>query len=117
MLIAETAQGCSDTVLGQVIINELFTFYAPNAFTPNEDGLDESFVPKGEGWNNSTFNMWVFDRWGNMIFKTTDPHKGWDGRIKSKGDVVQEDVYVWKVQLYDIFGKHHQYQGTVSLIK
>ncbi len=117
VLIAETPQGCRDTIMELIIVNDLYTFYAPNAFTPNYDNTNQQFLPVGEGWNNSTYNLWVFDRWGNMIFTTQNPYKGWDGRVKEKGEIVQEDVYVWKVQLDDIFGKHHQYQGIINLVK
>jgi gliding motility-associated-like protein len=114
MLIATSQNGCKDTLVEEVIINDIYTFYAPNAFTPDE-AMNEKFLPIGEGWNNETFKMWIFDRWGNNIFKTQDPNKGWDGRVH--GSVVQQDVYVWKVQLNDIFGKAHQYNGTVTIIR
>jgi len=117
ILIVKSQQGCLDTIMENIIVYDLYTFYAPNAFTPNDDNTNPKFLPIGEGWNNSTYNLWVFDRWGNMIFKTQDPNKGWDGRIKEKGDIVQEDIFVWKVQLDDIFGKHHQYEGTISVVK
>jgi len=117
MLIAQSQQGCSDTLKTSITINDIFTFYAPNAFTPNDDNINPKFLPIGEAWNDNTYNLWVFDRWGNQVFKTQDPNQGWDGRVNSKGSVVQEDVFVWKVQLNDIFGKLHQYTGTVTLIK
>jgi gliding motility-associated-like protein len=116
-LITQSQQGCKDTLTQTVVVNDIYTFYAPNAFSPNDDNYNNKFIPLGEGWNNSTFSMLVFDRWGNQIFKTEDPYKGWDGRVKGRGEPAQEDTYVWKVQLDDIFGKHHQYSGTVSLIK
>jgi len=60
----------------------------------------------------------VFDRWGMMIFYTSDMEKVWDGRIQGKsGDIVQEDVYVWKVKFQDFTGKKHEYKGTVSVVK
>ncbi len=117
MLIAKTQNGCRDTVIEEVTINDVYSFYAPDAFTPNNDNQNDKFLPIGEGWNDSTYNLWVFDRWGNLIFKTQDPNKGWDGKINSKGNIVQEDVYVWKVQLNDIFGTQHQYTGTVTVVK
>jgi gliding motility-associated-like protein len=114
MLIATSINGCKDTIMGEVTINDVYTFYAPNAFTP-DDYMNEKFLPIGEGWDNASFKMWVFDRWGNNIFKTQDPNKGWDGRVH--GNIIQQDVYVWKVQLSDIFGKAHQYNGTVTIIR
>ncbi len=111
--------GCTDSITKPVLINPIFTFYIPNAFTPNGDQKNEGFKGIGEGINNTTYNMWVFDRWGMMIYYATDINKAWDGHMR--GDegrpVLQEDVYVWKVQFDDIFGKQHQYHGTVTLIK
>ncbi|MGZ3903491.1 MAG: PKD domain-containing protein, partial [Bacteroidia bacterium] len=116
-LISQSPNGCKDTVTVIVVVNDIFTFYAPNAFSPNEDNLNPVFKPTGEGWNLSTFQMWIFDRWGNQIFKTTDPNKGWDGKVNGRGDVAQEDTYVWKVTLDDFTGKHHIYNGVVNIIK
>jgi gliding motility-associated-like protein len=113
-LIATSVNGCKDTLTEEVIINDIYTFYAPNAFTP-DDYMNKKFLPIGEGWDTKTFKMWIFDRWGNNIFKTQDPTIGWDGRLH--GGAIQEDVYVWKVQLNDIFGKAHQYNGTVTIIR
>jgi len=59
--------------------------------------------------------MWIFDRWGLMIFHATNLETSWDGRIN--GQVVQEDVYVWKVSFYDDFNKQHDYHGTVTVVR
>ena len=115
-LIASNGQ-CSDTITMNVIVEEDFTFYAPNAFSPNADGINEIFLPVGIMWEPSRFDMWIFDRWGNMIFHTSDLNKGWDGRVNGDPKIVQEDVYVWKVNVYDTHGKKHQFVGHISLIK
>jgi gliding motility-associated-like protein len=114
-LIVKNTSGCSDTITRDVIIKPVFTFYAPNAFTPNFDGTNDNFLPTGDAWDLTTFNLWVFDRWGNQIYHSIDVSKGWDG--SKHGEIVQEDVYVWKVELYDKFGAPHEYNGHVSLIK
>ena len=112
--------GCTDSITKPVIINPIFTFYIPNAFTPNGDGKNEGFKGIGEGIDNSTYNMWVFDRWGMMIYYTSDLNQVWDGHMR--GDegrpILQEDVYVWKVKFNDaITHAEHEYHGTVTLIK
>ncbi|MGZ3863225.1 MAG: PKD domain-containing protein [Bacteroidia bacterium] len=114
-LIVKNGNGCSDTVTKEVVINPVYTFYAPNAMTPNSDGMNEVFLPTGTAWNNSTFNLWIFDRWGNQILHSKDANQGWDG--KRHGETVQQDVYVWKVELEDIFGRPHEYNGTISIIR
>lgn len=110
--------GCKDSLTKTIEIIPNWTFYIPNAFSPNGDGVNEGFKGTGVGIDGSTYNLWVFDRWGNMIFYTNDMEKAWDGKIMGKsGDVVQEDVYVWKVKFHDFLGRRHEFKGTVSVIK
>jgi gliding motility-associated-like protein len=114
-LIATNSNGCADTITKEIIVQPDYTFYAPNAFTPNSDGTNEFFRPTGTAWDLNSYNLWVFDRWGNKIFYTQDTNKGWDGT--RYGNELQEDVYVWKVELKDIFGKSHEYNGHISIVK
>lgn len=107
--------GCRDSVFVPVKVKEDFTFYAPNAFTPDGDNLNDKFLPLGVGWDVTTFTMLIFDRWGNQVFETSDPTEGWNG-IKH-GEVLQEDTYTWKVSLKDLYGGNHNYSGVVSIIR
>jgi len=111
--------GCTDSIMIPVTIQPIVTFYIPNAFTPNGDGKNEGFKGEGIGIDISTYNMWIFDRWGLMIYYTTDLNQTWDGHMKGDDGrpTLQEDVYVWKVKFHDIFGKYHEYHGTVTLLK
>jgi gliding motility-associated-like protein len=114
-LFVINTNGCIDSVRHPVKVEPEFTFFMPNAFTPGEkDGDNDTFSGKGVGVVQ--FHMRIFDRWGNMIFDTTDMNAGWDGHIHS-GDVAIGDVYVWKVELTDIFGKKHAYIGSVTVTK
>ena len=108
--------GCVDSITRPVEVLPEFTFYIPNAFTPNRnDGINDTFFGKGVGIVE--YHIWIFDRWGNMIFNTKDINEGWDGRANNGAEIAQQDVYVWKVQLKDIFGKKHDYIGTVTLVR
>jgi gliding motility-associated-like protein len=115
-LIVTTSEGCTDVAYHLVEIRGDYAFYMPNAFTPNGDGLNDTFFPKGMGINFSTYELMVFDRWGNMLFQTRDWAKEWDGRV-SGSDIVLEDIYIWKVTLEDKYGKKHHYIGHVTVIK
>ena len=107
--------GCIDSVTEEIVIIPDYTFYAPNCFTPNGDGVDEVFLPLGVGWDLTQYNLWVFDRWGVMFYHTQSPYVGWNGtRYEHQ---VQEDTYVWKVHLYDVFGKPHTYHGTITVVR
>jgi gliding motility-associated-like protein len=113
MQVVTSSNGCTDTAYGEVVIEPDFTFYIPNAFTPNGDGKNDLFFGTGIGIDK--FDLFVFDRWGNMIFHGDELYKMWDG--KYKGNLVQEDVYVWKVVLTDVFRKKHTYIGHVTVIR
>jgi gliding motility-associated-like protein len=116
-LAAENTYGCVDTISKDVYIIPDFTFYAPNAFTPNGDGLNDRFFSKGAGWDPAKYELYVFDRWGEKIFQTKDPLEGWDGRVNGKGEIVETGVYVWKVLITDVFKKEHHFTGHCTLIK
>jgi len=116
-LWVESANGCRDSISYCLTITPDFTFYAPNAITPDGDGINDGFLPKGTGWDPASFKMYIFDRWGNLIFETSNMNQHWDGRVQGKPEIVQEDVYVWKVVLKDFNGGMHQYVGHVSVIK
>ncbi|MGL5890378.1 MAG: gliding motility-associated C-terminal domain-containing protein, partial [Bacteroidia bacterium] len=68
--------------------------FVPNSFSPNNDGLNDVFIPKGE--DITSFNMIIFNRWGEIIAETNNLNAGWNGTYK--GVQVQEDVYVYRIQ-------------------
>lgn len=70
-----------------------YTFFYPNAITPNGDGLNDYFTTPHH--NIKDYHLMIFNRWGELLFETYSETQFWDGTYK--GNVVQEDVYVWKV--------------------
>jgi gliding motility-associated-like protein len=116
-LVVTNNFGCTDTANNVVIIDPIVVFYAPNAFTPDDNGSNDEFRVYGDGIDNTTFEMRIYDRWGEMIFRSNDVYKGWNGKRNNQGELVQEDVYVWKVNFKDWDGKKHQYIGHVTIVK
>lgn len=116
-LVIKNEYGCIDSAEIEVCVKEEYSLYVPNTFTPNGDGVNDLFFPKGAGINTSQFEMYIFDRWGNLIYKTTDINKGWDGRANGGMDIAQTDTYVWKIVERDIYNQPHSYTGHVNLIK
>ncbi len=114
-LITFTQYGCYDTAYQTIIIGPDFVFYIPNAFTPNADGINDYFF--GSGIGIIVYDLWILDRWGNMIFHGNDLNDKWDGKANHGKDGAQIDVYVWKVELTDVFHKKHNYLGTVTLVE
>ena len=114
-LIIHNANDCYDTVSHEIVIGPEFTFYIPNSFTPNEDGTNDYFG--GAGTGISKYSLWIFDRWGNMIFYSSELYDKWNGKSNHGQDISQLEVYVWKAEITDIFNKKHDYIGTVTLVK
>ena len=111
-LIAKNSN-CSDTISKLVESKPVFSFYAPNSFSPNDDDKNDIFLPVGEGWKKNTYNLMVFDRWGNKIFDSGENYVGWDGKNNSK--YMGAGVYIWKVSLFDYLGNPHLYTGHVTI--
>lgn len=107
--------GCVNNVQHVIEIGPEFTFYIPNAFTPDGDGINDFFFGKGIGIVQ--YDMIIFDRWGNLIFHSEKLSDQWNGKANNGDDIAQQDVFVWKVKLTDVFGKKHNYMGTVTLVK
>ena len=114
-LIVQSIGGCPDTTINCLRIEPEYTFYIPNAFTPNGDEMNNIFAPKGQ--NIVDFTMRIFDRWGNMIFNSNSINDGWNGKFQNMGLVVQEDVYVYNIEIKDNLGNKHQYIGHVTIVK
>jgi gliding motility-associated-like protein len=103
--------GCRDMAIQTVHIGGFTAFYIPKAFTPNDDGLNDTFMPKATGLSPNGFEMRIFDRWGNQIFYSDDWNKGWDGTYMGKP--VPLDQYVCKVRYYDKIGNQNDHIGSV----
>jgi gliding motility-associated-like protein len=115
MQIVTNAEGCRDSSYSEAHIRPEFLFFIPNAFTPNNDDINDVFMPKLFGVHNYTFM--VFDRWGEKVFETKDVNTGWDGSIKSKR-LATNELFSYKITFEDdVEQKHHQYVGTVTLVK
>lgn len=120
VMIATSPEGCVDTTSRKIIINPDVVLWVPNAFTPgNHDGLNDVFLVElpPTGVDYSTFNFQIFDRWGELIFKTNDVTIGWNGSRNNSGPLLKEEVYVWKVFFYDNNKKYYEKVGHVTLIR
>jgi gliding motility-associated-like protein len=116
-LFVQNSNGCPDTIVYCLRVEEEVTFYAPNAFTPNGDGNNQTWLPQGIGIDPANYQLWIYDRWGNLIWETDQWGKGWPGTANGGTKIVQQDVYVWKAKFRDIKGKKHEYVGHISVVK
>lgn len=114
-LIASTQYNCIDTAYQTIIIEPDFLFYIPNAFTPDGDGVNDFFT--GKGIYIEEFEMSIFDRWGNMIYRSDDISKPWDGKANKGTEIAQSDVYVYSIKVTDFKMRKHNYSGIVTLVR
>lgn len=89
------------------------SIYFPNAFTPNGDDKNDVFAIYG--YNIRNFDLKIFNRWGNLVYRTNQVGDGWDGKFKGKP--AQIDTYVWKVNYENIYGTKFERFGQVTLVR
>ena len=115
-LITSNANGCSDTSMLYVVVNGVYNFYMPSAFTPDGDGINDYFFPLGESVSAEGYELRIFNRWGDAIFVSEGMSVKWDGTSQSQP--VELGVYVWIVKTVDaITGEFREYKGHVSVIR
>lgn len=114
-LVAFTNEGCSDTFsLGTGLIMPDFTYFLPNAFSPNGDVHNNLY--RGEGSQFAyKFKMEIFNRWGEKLWESTDINQGWDGYYQ--GELCMQDVYFCRVQIVPFKGTLKTYEQTFYLLR
>ncbi|MFT5919009.1 MAG: gliding motility-associated-like protein, partial [Granulosicoccus sp.] len=107
--------GCVDSIDHMVYVIPEFAFWVPNAFTPDNDGLNDSFTGEGDGVNWEEYDMQIFDRWGELIYQTNDINAPWNGYYK--GTLVEMGVYVYKIKVAELRGAKHYYDGQFTFLR
>jgi gliding motility-associated-like protein len=100
-LVATTPLGCADTAYSTIVYQEELIFYVPNTFTPDDDDYNQTFQPVfTAGYDPYDYVLYIFNRWGEVIFESRDSKKGWDGSYGNNGEVelVQDGTYTWKLE-------------------
>ncbi|MFM1875546.1 MAG: hypothetical protein RL266_1283 [Bacteroidota bacterium] len=113
VVLQVTNGDCQDFAFGQVTVDPVFTFYIPSAFTPDEDGINETFFGTGEAIR--IYNMKISDRWGELLFESNEPDFHWDGTYKGKP--VEAGLYVYEFYILDIYQRDHIYSGHFQLLR
>lgn len=113
-LSAENARACNDSICKNMEILPEIHLGVPNAFTPNDDGLNDMLYIEGrEGIASLEFK--VFNRWGELVFESNDPQVGWDGIYKGKEQ--EMEVYVYYLNATLLSTRTIEMKGNISLIR
>jgi len=116
-LIVTHESGCQDSIKKVIDVKPEIRYFLPNAFTPNNDDLNDEFKAAGvfDGINN--YSMTIWNRWGEQVFETGDPYDGWNGRKNGVGAVSPNGVYVYVANFTGPRGEPYNLKGFATLIK
>ncbi len=113
-LTATTDAGCVATSSVKINAFDKPGILVPNAFTPNNDGLNDILKPRYNGIKHLVYFA-IYNRWGQLIFKTSDMSRGWDGNFNGRPQGTQ--TFVWIINAEGFDNKTYQLKGVITLIK
>ena len=96
-LTAYSDKGCPAQAIKYVHVFQDYTIYVPNSFTPDQNGVNEIFKPVMEGFDEDDYTLYIFNRWGDLIFESHDMQVGWDGTFAGQDYRVQDGAFTWKI--------------------
>ncbi len=110
--------GCAHEVCKDIFMNSLLQVWVPNAFTPDNDGMNEFFLPVIKGADPDSYRLVIYDRGGTRVFETSDLAEGWIGDVRGGDHFARDGVYVWRIELRTLSdGAQQIFNGHVTLIR
>jgi gliding motility-associated-like protein len=106
--------GCTVYASETITLNETYNLFAEKAFSPNGDGLNETFIPKALLSRDVEFRMVIHDRSGSLLFETTSTDKPWDGTAIN-GEKARVGNYIWAISLINEEGLPEKYSGMIVI--
>jgi gliding motility-associated-like protein len=123
-LVAISSIGCRDTAYALITMKEELLFYVPNAFTPNEDEFNQTFKPVfTSGFDPREYSLYIFNRWGELIFESRNAEVGWDGSYMSTNSAqditfCDEGTYTWRIEfVVSEYNSPKTVSGHVNLVR
>lgn len=116
ILVSTSELGCTDTATMTVIVYPEVLIYAPNAFTPDGDEFNQTWRVYMEGIDVYEFELYLYDRWGELIWESRDPNNAWDGTYLGK--LVQPGTFNWLIRSKDVLNDDkHTFRGSVTVLR
>ncbi len=118
LLQVTDTSGCTNTVSGQLELIEEFSAFVPNSFTPNGDGVNDTFLPVLEGFISDKYQLDIYDRWGTLVFQSMDPDEPWVGQIDNGTHYPTTQVFEYQLTVAPISASGREViRGTVTMIR
>lgn len=97
---------------------EPFTFYIPNSFSPNNDGINDVFLPVTNAIDPEYYHLMVFNRWGDKVFDTTDPNDAWEGDYKDGSYYLPDGIYMYRLEIKSVHEEDYRdLEGTIMIFR
>jgi len=106
--------GCTNTAVGQVAVSGS-VFYAPTAFTPDHDGINDVWMPVALGV--SEYKLIVYNRWGELVWQTNSKDEPWLGQVNDGAHFAPDGLYYYEAFISDLLAMPHTYRGHLQLLR
>lgn len=107
----------SDFKIDPATGDTFYRFYMPNGFTPNSDGLNDTYFVIGTGFDYPNFSLRITSRENNLVFSSTSPNQAWSGAVQGHGDLSANGVYSVEVNVDDTSHEHHHYVYDIIMFR
>ena len=114
-VIVTDGNGCEKS--GEIYVEVMFRIKAPNAFSPNNDGINDEFLLAGIGTDLEKMELIIYNRWGEEVFVTNDINTGWNGKMNNIGEQQPEEVYIWTISYTIRNGESRIDKGNLTLLR
>ncbi len=115
LLVQEVTFYEGDTIIAHLEPQQ-YAYYVPNSFSPNGDGINDVWQPWANVVDLETFELRIYDRWGQVIMETEDPMNSWDGTVN--GSLVPGGVFAFHASVREGISKErHEVYGHVTVIR
>ncbi len=112
------ADGCADSTCRGISMDAEYVVFAPNAFTPDADGDNDTWIPMVSGLEIGAYELSIFNRWGDRIFYSQNPREPWNGNVDNGDYYGQNEVYNWTLKLRLAYNAEEvDFSGSVILIR
>ncbi len=111
----QSTDGCQDSTYQIITVKDDLQVFIPNAFTPNGSGTNDYFKIYGVGF--TSYELFIYDRWGKLVYHSKSRDSAWDGKDATTGIPVPQGLYVYKVSIIDNSGNLHNRFNHVTVIR
>lgn len=115
-LVAQDENGCLDTEVKSIEVKDDFRVFVPNSFSPNNDGMNDFFIPI-ISYEPEFYELVIFDRWGGVVFKSNNWKEAWLGDHLKDGYYSSNNSYTWFLKVKGEELEVLEYTGSVTVLR